>query len=320
MATKYIVNNVSGQTITGDITINGNLVVTGTSTSNDVGVYRALLTQTGSITGTALSDFNYGLIIGETYTIDTYVAGDDFSNIANVVSGNTNETGCEFIATGETPINYSNGSTLISNGGLIVDVLEDTLGFETYWVQTPFGGSGYYVMISEYTEMGLSNIFSRTKTDAKTQVTLPYGQFSYVNLQVSPISFMGKDNIMNLNVFDVDFRESIDDALYYTPVEIKLNKDLSPIIVNGTIESSYPINNLSMGFYCDGNNITTIYTDVDNIGNVTELIEALNNTLDFNILGTYSDDGNGGILLTMTTDTKNYFCQDGTLTFEIFND
>ena len=30
MATKYIVNNVSGQTINGDITINGNLVVTGT--------------------------------------------------------------------------------------------------------------------------------------------------------------------------------------------------------------------------------------------------------------------------------------------------
>jgi hypothetical protein len=31
MATRYIVNNVSGQTITGDLTISGNLVVSGTS-------------------------------------------------------------------------------------------------------------------------------------------------------------------------------------------------------------------------------------------------------------------------------------------------
>jgi hypothetical protein len=42
MATKYIVDNLTGQTITGDITINGNLTFTGTS--NNSGTYRALLT------------------------------------------------------------------------------------------------------------------------------------------------------------------------------------------------------------------------------------------------------------------------------------
>jgi hypothetical protein len=31
MATKYIVNDLTGQTITGDLTINGNLNVTGTT-------------------------------------------------------------------------------------------------------------------------------------------------------------------------------------------------------------------------------------------------------------------------------------------------
>ena len=90
MSTKYIVNNVSGQTITGGLKING------------IANYKALLTQTGPITGTSLNDFNYGLIIGETYTINIYENGDDFSNIADVQSGIINTSGCTFIATGET--------------------------------------------------------------------------------------------------------------------------------------------------------------------------------------------------------------------------
>jgi len=72
METKYIVNNLSGQTIY------GNLVVTGTTTNNNTGVYRALLTQTGNIIGTNIGSFNYGLIIGETYTITSYQGTDCF--------------------------------------------------------------------------------------------------------------------------------------------------------------------------------------------------------------------------------------------------
>lgn len=48
------------------------------------------------------------------YTIVTYVAGDDFSNVATVVSGTINTTGCVFDAIGTTPTDYSNGSTLSS--------------------------------------------------------------------------------------------------------------------------------------------------------------------------------------------------------------
>ena len=84
MATKYIVDNLTGQTITGDITINGNLTVTGTS--NNSGTYRALLTQTGSISGNS-GDFNNRLIIGETYEITDYATYDDFSNVADIQSG-----------------------------------------------------------------------------------------------------------------------------------------------------------------------------------------------------------------------------------------
>jgi hypothetical protein len=85
MATKYIVNNLTGQTITGDLTINGNLT---TTSLNNSGTYRALLTQTGSLNGDS-SYFNNRLIIGETYEITDYQDYDDFSNIANVIGGAT---------------------------------------------------------------------------------------------------------------------------------------------------------------------------------------------------------------------------------------
>ena len=85
MATKYIVDNLSEQTITGDLTINGNLT---TTSLNNSGTYRALLTQTGSLNGDS-SYFNNRLIIGETYEITDYQDYDDFSNVANVISGGT---------------------------------------------------------------------------------------------------------------------------------------------------------------------------------------------------------------------------------------
>lgn len=52
------------------------------------------------------------LIVGEEYTILDFNGGDNFSNVATVVSGTINTTGCVFIATGTTPTTYSNGSTL----------------------------------------------------------------------------------------------------------------------------------------------------------------------------------------------------------------
>jgi len=83
MATKYIVDNLSGQTINGDLTINGNLT---TTNLNNSGTYRALLTQTGSLNGDS-NYFNNRLIIGETYEITDYQDYDDFSNVADVQSG-----------------------------------------------------------------------------------------------------------------------------------------------------------------------------------------------------------------------------------------
>ena len=52
------------------------------------------------------------LVVGKRYTILNFVAGDNFTNVASVVSGTINTTGCVFDAIGTTPTTYSNGSTL----------------------------------------------------------------------------------------------------------------------------------------------------------------------------------------------------------------
>jgi hypothetical protein len=44
MATKYIVDNVPNQTINGDVTINGNLSVTGVTTGS-LATYKALRSE-----------------------------------------------------------------------------------------------------------------------------------------------------------------------------------------------------------------------------------------------------------------------------------
>lgn len=112
MATKYIVDNLSGQTINGDITINGNLSVTGTS--NNSGTYRALLTQTGSLNGDS-SYFNNRLIVGETYEVTDYQDYDDFSNVANVISGGT-FVDFDYVGTGPGIYTFFSGLTGTTSG------------------------------------------------------------------------------------------------------------------------------------------------------------------------------------------------------------
>ena len=70
--------------------------------------YAAKLTQINE--GTLTSGY---LTIGKTYLLDAYVGGDDFSNVANVQQGTINTSGCTFIATGTTPTNWINGSSIV---------------------------------------------------------------------------------------------------------------------------------------------------------------------------------------------------------------
>jgi hypothetical protein len=325
METKYIVNNASEQTITGDLTIQGSLVVTGTSTNN-FAKYSALLTQTGNITGNTLSNFNYGLIIGETYTILTYQSGDDFSNIANVQSGVINETGCVFIATGETPTVWDNTSELSSLGDLIVNVLENDLGFDIQWQQAPFGGYGYYIGINE--ALGpIVNQFPRSRTIISAGIKYPFdgggGPFGFPVPIVGVSSAFLKDSAVFVEMFyDGDLA---DNALYYTPVEISIKRDFdtTPILVYGENVSGLPYGNVSVRLYIGDTLIETFYNDTyTEVSTIIELVAKLNSDIGTNFLGTYSVNENveGGVILTMATNLKNQFAPNNTLTFEVFND
>ena len=116
MATKYIVNNVSGQTINGQ-------------QLQPYKVYTALLTQSG---GDGPSNINEGLLtIGVTYEIGDESPGWDFTN----VGAPNNIPGTKFVATGTTPNSWGSmegnpGITILifNTGAPIATVLENTIG------------------------------------------------------------------------------------------------------------------------------------------------------------------------------------------------
>ena len=111
-------------------------------------VWTALLTQTGPITFTGNTDLPYGgFIPNEVYTINSYSPGDDFSNVAEVISGTINTTGCVFRATGTTTSsnlipNEWIDSVLTSDGNMIVNVLENSLGYDVFVDYPGFGIDG----------------------------------------------------------------------------------------------------------------------------------------------------------------------------------
>ena len=405
MSTKYIVNNVSDQTIDGNITINGSLSVKGTTSG--LATYKALLTQLGSQTGTTLNGFggfNDGLIIGETYTITDYISDDDFSNIADIQSGgilnidydgtsigyggvdgvtgttsglgsgasfnvywcgttynyvnlvnsgvdyvvgdtitilgtdvsgstptndititvtevNPNVTGSVFIATGEIPTNWSNGSTLVSSGNLVVTVLENNLGFDIEWAYDFEFQPGFYLGFNSTTGP-LYNNFNRNTTFVLGGGTASpfFGPF-LLETFMSPISFNEKDDSIVVAVFDLDVFEPVSDSLYYYPVEIQIKQDLdtTPIVISGTVETSFPFSAPSIDLVCNGNYIQTLYGG-GSVNDISELIIFLNSEPNIGYLGTYSDAGDGGVLLEMPTNLVNQFCSSGTLTFEVFSD
>ena len=405
MTTKYIVNNVPGQTINGDITINGNLNVTGVTTGS-LATYKALLTQLGSQTGTTLGGFggfNDGLIIGETYTVNLYESGDDFSNIADLESGgvlgisysgvspsdgsfsgltgttdgfgtgatfdvsitsgvtsttctlpgqgyqegNTitilgtdiggtsptndltitvtgltpNSTGSVFVATGETPTNWNNGSTLVSSGNLAVTVLENNLGYDIEWANDDEFQPGFYLGFNSTTGP-LYNTFNRNTTFVQGgESAVPFfGPFISETFAL-PISFNEKDDSIVVAVFDLSVPESVSDNLYYFPVEIQIlqDTDTTPIVISGTVETSFPFSAPSIDLVCNGNYIQALYGG-GSVNDISELIIFLNSEPNISYLGTYSDAGDGGVLLEMPTNLVNQFCSSGTLTFEVFSD
>jgi hypothetical protein len=322
MATKYIVNNVSEQTITGDLKINGNIIVTGSTTSNSIGTYKALLSQTGSITGTSINNFGGQLIIGETYTITNYQTGDTFTNVADVISGNINETGGVFIATADVPSYWGEGSELVSGGDIVSRVLENTLGFDIDWVHDD---TGYYVGYRSDIPFTYFNEFPRNDIYTNAQSVYP---FDYFGCPFSPLLTIGvgydylPNDSLYLAVTDVCAGPGpayVDNLLYFTPIQIQFKKEY--LEVYGAIYASFPFNYVSLALFCDGNFVEPIFADdISYVNNISEMLTLLNNdtqTKSFDI--SFSEGGPGGLIMRMSKDIKNLYCE-GELQFLIYSD
>lgn len=106
MATKYIVNNLSGQTIDNQLVIPYNVF-------------------TATIDSTIVSTDSGLLEIGKRYVILSLISGDDFTNVGFPVG----ETEGEFIATDVEPTDWTNGTVVynMTDSELVVNKLQDTI-------------------------------------------------------------------------------------------------------------------------------------------------------------------------------------------------
>jgi hypothetical protein len=296
--------------------VTGNLEVITDNTK--ILTYTALLTQTGVLTGTTIQDFNGGLILGETYTITDYVEGDDFSNLA---SGVQNQTGRTFTATGEQPANWQYGSTLTSSGNLVVNIIENTLGFDLIWYNNAYPGV-YYAYRSDTGPIHNSFQKSRTSVQTSDSIFPLFGPPRYIKIYGGPGSFGGKDELIFVIPFDFEDYSNVQDSLYYTPVTIKMRKDenTTPIVINGSIIDSFPLGNTIINLTIGSTYIQTIrcdnylYTE-----NIEGLVQLLNQDPKSSYLGVFEINESGDIQIQMPTNIKNQFAEGSTLTFEIYN-
>jgi hypothetical protein len=153
--------------------------------------WKALLTQTGPLSFTGSSDptLNGGLILNEIYTIDNFVPGDNFSDIAQLITGTMNTTGCVFKVTGATseaylyPSSWA-GSLITSDGELIVNVLENTLGVSVtvqYPADNDPANEGIYRFLPS------AGFFPPNKTIINVTSTQPYTVGAYVPFVMSSV-------------------------------------------------------------------------------------------------------------------------------------
>ena len=274
----------------------------------------------------SIVNIGYGYSSGDTITIlGSNVGGASPDNdititVDSVTTDNPNQTGSVFIATGEIPTNWNNGSTLVSSGNLVVTVLENNLGFDIEWVDGAGFDPGLYFGFNSTTGP-LYNTFNRNTTFVLSTNNIPFFGPTTLETFTGPISLSEKDDAIIVAVFDTSVPEPVPDSLYYFPVQIQIlqDTDTTPITLSGTVDASFPITLTSIDLRCNGNYIQSLYGD-GTVNDMSELIIYLNSEPDMSYLGTYSDAGDGGVLLEMPTNLVNQFCSNGTLTFEVFND
>ena len=191
MNTKYIVNNLSGQTI------NGNPI------DPRYKVYTALLTQSGGDDPITIN--NTSLTIGVTYRIISSNGIDDFTN----VGAPNNNSGTSFVATGTTPAVWeADGSELEYNTGApVVTVLENTIG-NIWFTYNSVGGylaksNGLFAIDKCYQSLSLN-----------TDLSAPNGcLFSIQGLDTSDLFIQTNNPTAEMG---------FDGQLINTPIEIRV--------------------------------------------------------------------------------------------------
>jgi hypothetical protein len=188
--TRYIVNNVTGQTINGQ------------SVTPSYKVYTALLTQSGGDNPLLIGSGE--ITIGVTYVINKDKGGTgDFTN----VGAPNNNDGTYFVATGTTPNEWGDTELGYNTGAPVVTVLENTIG--NIWFER--GGVGYYTVFN-----GPDPLFPIGKT--------VYFLGSVGDDPASPsygfLRFSGEDSCQ---ILTQDFTNTDQDSmLNNTPIEIRV--------------------------------------------------------------------------------------------------
>ena len=124
---------------------------TGTWSASDITTYASTgaLPAWTQTQGKAGSTQTSGvLVVGKQYTVTTYVAGDDFTNVGAA----SNASGVTFAATGTTPTAWANGSTLTALGTIAgMDPTHDGRG--GYWPDVSGAGRHFAMPTSGWTPL-----------------------------------------------------------------------------------------------------------------------------------------------------------------------
>jgi hypothetical protein len=99
---------------------------------------------------------------------------------------------------------------------------------------------------------------------------------------------------------------------------------IEPIISNSVLvysqALSFPINNISMNFECDGLGLGEYVYGNQTVTNMAALVSLFNNWGDTNKNGFYFDNGDGRLGVYISQALKNNLCPTGVITMNVFND
>jgi hypothetical protein len=142
--------------------------------TGDVKRYKAIISQT------SIDETNGLLVIGEEYVIDSLEAGDDFTNVGYVSEG------VIFTATGTTPTNWSNGSTVLfltQSQPVINNEIFNTIPNLT----VSFGndGSGNYKILFQTSGLFLANktFFTQINLQRISDNLLAHDSGSFISIE-----------------------------------------------------------------------------------------------------------------------------------------